>query len=191
MIKYKVLIADDEPAAIHFIEKIIELKCPDLEVAATANSGLEALEILNSRAIDVVFTDIMMPEMNGVELVSEISRDYPYVCSVVVSGHQDFDYVKETLRTGAADYILKPINLKEMTGLCQTICSKLNKMYYTRRSQQPRCKHTGHQASSDASIGVCDPRGSRQMPASSHSARCSRESIFPLYEPGYYFIGQT
>ena len=46
------------------------------------------------------------------------------------------------------------------------------------RSQQPRCKHTGHQASSDASIGVCDPRGSRQMPASSHLARCSRESDF-------------
>lgn len=134
MMKYKVLIVDDEPAAVHFIEKIIELKCPGLEVAATADSGLDALSILNAQPIDVVFTDIMMPEMNGVELVTEISRDFPYICSVVVSGHQDFDFVKETLRTGAADYILKPINLKEMANLCQTICSKLDTVYYNRRN---------------------------------------------------------
>lgn len=134
MMKYKVLIVDDEPAAVHFIEKIIELKCPGLEVAATADSGLEALSILNVQPIDVVFTDIMMPEMNGVELVSYICRDFPYICSVVVSGHQDFDFVKETLRTGAADYILKPINLNEMAGLCRTICLKLDTVYHNRRN---------------------------------------------------------
>ncbi|MFV0363174.1 MAG: response regulator, partial [Suipraeoptans sp.] len=134
MKKYEVLIVDDEPAAINFISKIIELKCPQLEVVATANSGLEALTLLHTRPIDIVFTDIKMPEMDGVELVKTINRDFPYVCSVVVSGHQDFDYVKESLRVGVVDYLLKPISPIDVENLCEPICIKLDKQYQKRRN---------------------------------------------------------
>lgn len=78
-----------------------------------AANGVEALEILRTSKVDLVFTDIVMPEMDGFELCFEIRkipelRDLPIV---VVSTHVDGNYIIKGLRTGADDYISKPIEM--------------------------------------------------------------------------------
>lgn len=75
-----------------------------------AGNGLEALEILDREKVDLVFTDLVMPEMDGFELCEEIRRraNLRHLPVVVISTHRDAQYVVRALRTGADDYLTKP-----------------------------------------------------------------------------------
>ena len=75
-----------------------------------AGNGLEALDLLDREAVDVVFTDLVMPEMDGFELCEEIRRrpHVRHVPVIVISTHRDAQYVVRALRTGADDYLTKP-----------------------------------------------------------------------------------
>ena len=59
---------------------------------------------------DVVFTDIRMPGMSGLELMEHLSSHYPEILIVVISGYSDFDYMQQSIRSGVTDYLLKPID---------------------------------------------------------------------------------
>ncbi len=89
---------------------VVILQHLGLQVLEAAN-GLEALEVLRTEKVDIIFTDIVMPEMDGFELCIEI-RKIPELRTlpiVVVSTHVDGNYIIKGLRTGADDYISKPI----------------------------------------------------------------------------------
>ena len=75
-----------------------------------AGNGIEALKVLDSEKIDIVFTDLVMPEMDGFELCEEIRRrpDTRHLPVVVVSTHRDAKYIIQALREGADDYLSKP-----------------------------------------------------------------------------------
>ncbi len=133
---YRVLVVDDEPAAVQYVKKLIELKCgEDFEVAGTASDGAEAVKLLEQDPDDVVITDVMMPGMNGIELVSWVQENRPNMVSVVVSGYQDFEYVQGAIRAGVCDYLLKPIDPEEIRKLFERIKGELDQKYYTRRNQ--------------------------------------------------------
>jgi PleD family two-component response regulator len=75
-----------------------------------ATNGLEALEVLDREKVDIVFTDLVMPEMDGFELSEEIRRRHDLRCLpvIVISTHRDAQYVIQALRRGADDYLTKP-----------------------------------------------------------------------------------
>jgi CheY-like chemotaxis protein len=75
-----------------------------------AGNGLEALEVLEREPVDVVFTDLVMPEMDGFELCEEIRRRpaLRHLPVIVISTHRDAQYVVRALRMGADDYLTKP-----------------------------------------------------------------------------------
>jgi len=104
----KILIVEDEPPIARSLRTLIE-QLPDMTVVACAIHGVDALEWLEREAIDVVFTDVSMPVMGGIELMSAIHERYPDIVTVVVSGYQDFEYVRSALRYQAFDYMLKPV----------------------------------------------------------------------------------
>lgn len=106
----RVLIAEDEPPVLRRTRRLIEHIDPDFCVAATAGDGEEALEKLRTEHIDVLFTDIRMPVMDGVKLMAQAERLYPDCSIVVLSGYQDFAYVSAAIRAQAADYLLKPVS---------------------------------------------------------------------------------
>ncbi len=83
----------------------------DLETIEASN-GVEALEKLEDQQVDLVFTDLVMPEMDGFELCEEIRRraKLRHLPIVVISTHRDAKYVIQALRTGADDYLTKPFN---------------------------------------------------------------------------------
>jgi|GEM_PF-220318 len=135
MSRYQVLIAEDEPAAAAFIAKIMELKCPDYEVIGLAEDGRAALELLEKTPVDVVISDVRMPGMDGIELAQQIRDRYPDIRTVIVSGHQEFEYAKGALRAGVEDYLLKPLDPQEVQALFEKIGAKLRRSYWQRRNR--------------------------------------------------------
>lgn len=76
-------------------------------LVGTAGSGREALKFCREKAPDIVVTDITMPAMSGLELIRELGSRYPEIKTLILTCHEDFGYVKEAIRLGAVDYILK------------------------------------------------------------------------------------
>ena len=127
----RVLIAEDEPPVLRRTRRLIEHIDPDFCVAATAGDGEEALEKLRTEHIDVLFTDIRMPVMDGMKLMAQAERLYPDCSIVVLSGYQDFAYVSAAIRAQAADYLLKPVSEETLEKLLYKLKEK-----FTARQQE-------------------------------------------------------
>lgn len=103
----KILIVEDFQTMRKAIVGVLESL--DLQVTEASN-GLEALEALENQPFDAVFTDLVMPEMDGFELCEEIRRrpNLRRLPVIIISTHRDSQYVIKALRTGADDYLTKP-----------------------------------------------------------------------------------
>lgn len=132
---YHVMLVDDEPTAVSLIKTIIEKKCSNYEVTATASHGQEALELMETQVPDLIITDIQMPVMNGLQLLGAVREKYPEVLSIIVSGYQEFQYAQEAIRQGASEYILKPIMPSELMVILNRIEETLKQKYYKGRNE--------------------------------------------------------
>ena len=132
---YKVMIVDDEPASLNHIDSIIRKKCSGYEVIAVAENGKEALDLFQNLVPDILITDIKMPVMDGICLVSSVRKLYPDVISVIVSGYQDFEYAKSAMQSGVCDYLLKPLNPSDLQRFCEEALLKLHHLHYEKRNQ--------------------------------------------------------
>jgi two-component system response regulator YesN len=114
---YKVLIVDDESWVVESLKDLINWGQYGFEVVGQAASGGEALETIRELNPDVVFTDIRMPEMNGLELIRRGKTMGGAIRFVVVSGYAEFAYAQKALSYGAAAYCLKPFDEIEIGGV--------------------------------------------------------------------------
>lgn len=105
--KFRTLIIDDEPIALAKLQSYVS-KTPFLEVAASCSSGIEAMEIMASDNIDVIFTDINMPDLNGLEFVGSLPHP-PLIVFITAYA----EYAVESYRHAAVDYLLKPYSLAD------------------------------------------------------------------------------
>ena len=106
---YKVLLADDEYWTREKIRRMIPWEEYDLEFLDPAQDGEEVLRILEEHMPDILITDINMPFLNGVDLLKTVRERYPDMVTFVISGYDDFEYVKGTFMAGAINYLVKPI----------------------------------------------------------------------------------
>ncbi|MBA9075173.1 DNA-binding LytR/AlgR family response regulator [Flavobacterium gossypii] len=104
--KIKCLVVDDEPLAIRLIEKHIA-KIDNLEVVATCNTALKAFEILNLQKIDLMFIDIKMPNITGIEFLKNLKNPPKTILTTAYR-----DYAIEGYDLGVVDYLLKPITFE-------------------------------------------------------------------------------
>lgn len=114
--RYKVLIADDEYWTREKLRSMIEWENYSLEVLEPAQDGAEVLERMDEEQPDILITDINMPFVNGVELLSAINERYKDVVTFVVSGYDDFEYVRSTFLSGAINYLVKPVTKIDMVN---------------------------------------------------------------------------
>lgn len=135
---YQVLIVDDEEIVCRGMAQFVKWKEHGFEVAGIAVSVDEALLILSKMHIDVVLTDIRMPEKSGIDLLKQIQELYPDIQTVVLSGYSDFDYAIEAMRYRAVQYLTKPVNLGEVEELLGRLSADLE-----RRQKEARL-HTYH-----------------------------------------------
>lgn len=123
----RVLVADDEYYARKALLKILaEL---DVEVAADMETGQEVIDYLERDSrVDAVLTDIRMPEINGLQVAEHISRSYPDVSVIIVTGYADFSYAQQALRFGVKDYVTKPLRRdsikKALDGVSASKCRR-------------------------------------------------------------------
>ncbi|WP_164545633.1 response regulator [Paenibacillus albus] len=103
---YRMLIVDDEPIIVEGLSELFLQSDYPLEVYQ-AFDGMEALAISRKLRIDILLTDIEMPEMNGIELQQEVLRLWPRCKSIFLTGYNEFDYIQSSIRGGAIDYVLK------------------------------------------------------------------------------------
>ena len=107
--KIKVLIVDDEFLLCEHIKRTIDWEKLDMEVAGMAYDGEEALSRIKEWKIELVLTDIFMPNMDGIELAAEIHKKYPEVRVVIITGYGEFKYAQNAIRYGVKQYLLKPV----------------------------------------------------------------------------------
>ena len=89
---YQVIIADDDSWIREGLTKVVQWNNLGFEVAASVSSGKDALEYLENHTADVILTDINMPEMTGLELITEARKRCPALKSVIISGYSEFEY---------------------------------------------------------------------------------------------------
>jgi two-component system response regulator YesN len=107
-----------------------------IEEALTADDGDTALALARERNPDLILTDIRMKRMSGLELIETRSRERPEGWkSIVISGYDDFDVVRQAMKLGAADYILKPINTSELGEILKRVLDQLRKERMDREHQ--------------------------------------------------------
>ena len=107
----KVLVVDDETSLCQFMQIMLAKEGYDV---TTLSSGQEALSRLAQKRFDVVIADLMMPEMNGLELLSKAREIDPSLAFVVMTAFASVDSAIEALKKGAADYITKPFKVDEI-----------------------------------------------------------------------------
>lgn len=103
----KLLIVDDEMLVRIGISSLVDWEKYGFRIIGSVNNGIEALEIIEKEMPDIILTDIIMPKMNGIELLKVINQKYPFIKTVVLSCHDDIDYVKNAIKLGAEDYVSK------------------------------------------------------------------------------------
>lgn len=124
----KIFIVDDDQIIRLGLRKTIEKSGLDCTIVGEASDGELALEeIKKNEDIDLVITDIRMPIMDGLELIREIRRFNTVVRIIVLSGFDDFKYVRNAFMDGAVDYILKPINKADFVALLQKLKADIAK----------------------------------------------------------------
>lgn len=103
----KVLIVDDDKLARKGLVAIMDWEKYGFEVVGDVQNGRKALEFLRNHPVDIVFTDIDMPEIDGLELMQMCGEEFPEIKFVILSVYENFSYAQTAIRMGALDYISK------------------------------------------------------------------------------------
>jgi two-component system, response regulator YesN len=122
---YRVIVADDELLIANNIAKNIEKAHPAFRVAGIARDGAEALKMAEATLAHVVFSDIKMPVMDGLALMEALGARRPEIKKVIISGYDDFPFVREALKNQAFDYLLKPVNREELKQTLEKLYMQL------------------------------------------------------------------
>ncbi|WP_020682183.1 response regulator [Marinobacterium rhizophilum] len=109
----RVLLADDHPLVLEGISSRLETE-PHLEVVGLAHNGLQALELAERLQPDVVMMDVSMPVMNGLEATQAFHSRFPAVRVLILSMHDNREYILQLIRAGASGYILKDVSSDEL-----------------------------------------------------------------------------
>lgn len=129
----KVLIVDDETLVRVTLRSLVAWEKYGMQVAADCNNGYQALEYLDEHKVDFLITDVKMPGISGLELLKRLKENEQAPVTVVLSGYNEFDLVREAFRLGACDYLVKAeMNAESMAQLLTDI----NKKFWDNESKE-------------------------------------------------------
>nr|MBO2494989.1 hypothetical protein [Clostridia bacterium] len=110
----RVMMVDSSYEARRDIDSKIRWVENDFELVGEANNGEEALALLPHVSPHVIFTEIRMPKMDGITFIETAKKRWPDIKYVIVSNYDNFEYLRQAMRVGAYDYILKPVKVEEI-----------------------------------------------------------------------------
>jgi DNA-binding NtrC family response regulator len=124
MSQTKVLLVDDE---FEFASALAERLQMRNYIVDTASNGLEAMALFHKSPPDVVILDLKIPGMNGIEILKSIKKFDPSIEVIILTGHGDIKSVEEGMKSGAFEYIMKPIDIGELTTKIDNAMEKKKK----------------------------------------------------------------
>ena len=118
----KILVVDDDKQVTGYLSKTLsEVAEFSVEVAETAEKALQKIQ---SVMFDLVLVDLKLPDMDGIQLITEIVNSKPEILTVLITGHATIDSAVEAMRRGASDYITKPFDLDDMVTRLHRVLSE-------------------------------------------------------------------
>jgi len=116
--KNRILLVDDEPDTLELMEELFIGKG---YIADTATNGIEAIEKVKQNEPDIILSDIRMPQMDGMQLLQVLNKDYPNIPIIMATAHGTIETAVQAMKMGAKDYILKPLRLDEILAKVERI----------------------------------------------------------------------
>ena len=113
----KLLVADDEAIVRNFIRSVVEKESLPVSLVLDAANGLEAVSLTRSENPDLVFLDVRMPGLTGLEAGAAILERQPETSVYIISAYDEFDYARTAFKTGVRDYLLKPIRSQQIVDI--------------------------------------------------------------------------
>ena len=121
---FKLMVVDDNRLVIESIIEFINWKEMDIELAGTCYNGQEGVELAAQLKPDFIITDVDMPILNGIDMAKHIKSVYPETKFVFISCFEEFDYIKGAMDVEAYQYILKPLNFKELRDVLKKLSNE-------------------------------------------------------------------
>lgn len=130
----RVMLVDDEPFTLEGLSVLLNWQDYDCQIVKKAANGKDAYDYLKDNKVDLVFADIKMPVMTGIELLQSVREEgISDAFFVIISGYNDFCYAREAMRYSALDYLLKPVSTE---GIVQVIEKVKNNLVDTASSSE-------------------------------------------------------
>lgn len=160
---YSFLLVDDESYIRSAIAKLVDWKSLGIDKVFQAENGLEAQDIIKNEKIDIVLSDIEMPNMDGLVLSKWICDNHPSITVAILTGHERFDYAKQCMEYGVKQYLLKPVGVHSIQTKISQIVDELDK----KRIEKERVEDLQNQIDESKSVLkdkifyrlVCTPLG--------------------------------
>lgn len=118
---FTVIVAEDEELLLNNLVQKVEKADPDFQVIGTAQTGDQALALVEKLNPDLLITDIRMPVMDGISLLTRVRSQFPLIRFIITSGFSDFEYAKKAITLKVSDYLLKPVDISELQQALQKI----------------------------------------------------------------------
>ena len=110
---FRVVLIDDEALVLKGMSMVLE-KDENIQLVGTASTGPEGLDLIYKEKPDIVFTDIRMPGMTGLEMIEKAQERFPEIVYIIFSGFNEFKYVQKAIGLGVLDYLEKPVTVQDL-----------------------------------------------------------------------------
>lgn len=124
---YRVVLIDDESIIVKGLTKVVDWAQYGCEVVATAGNALDGARIIRTYRPDILFTDIKMPDEDGLTMLAGLKSEFPAMQVTVLTGYRDFDYAQKAVRLGVTRLLLKPSKMDEINEAMKTMTENLAK----------------------------------------------------------------
>lgn len=127
----RVILLDDEVLIRKLIRMKMDAKRLDLEIVGEFSNAEDALQNVDELRPDIVISDICMPEVDGLSFSEQITKMFPNVKIIIVTGYNDFEYARRSLKVGVFDYLMKPVQTEELNNALEKAAQEI----YSERSK--------------------------------------------------------
>ncbi len=176
---YKVMLVDDEMWSLEGLNASFDWEKKGFQVIGKYTDSLKAICHIKEQIPDVVFTDIRMPDMTGLEMMREIRKAGLNVEFIIVSGYAEFEYAREAVRQGAYDFLLKPIDLDETDLILDRLREAMDRRRY--EEDELLLQHILYEDKYDA--GLCPLAACERIQAASVNMAVSQIPFSALWKP--------
>ncbi len=135
-----VVIVDDESIILEGLSKTLPWEQWNCKIVATAGDGEEGRKIIEKYQPDIVFSDIAMPGVDGLQMIAGLKSEFPDMEISILTGYRDFEYAQEAVRLGVRRFLLKPSSMKEIEEAVEAMTHRLKQKARTSKVEEPKEK---------------------------------------------------